>query len=42
MWVLKKQQESVIRATEMRVLRCIAERRMVDRVRNEMRAPQLA
>ena len=34
MWVLKKQQESVIQATEMRVLRCIVEKRMVDRVGN--------
>ena len=33
-WVLKKQQESVIQAVEMRVLRRIAEKRMVDRVRN--------
>ena len=33
-WVLNKQQESAIRAVEMRVLRRIAEKRMVDRVRN--------
>ena len=33
-WVLNKQQESAIQATEMRVLRRIAEKRMVDRVRN--------
>ena len=33
-WVLKKQQESAIQAVEMRVLRQIAEKRMVDRVRN--------
>ena len=34
MWVLNKQQESAIQAVEMRVLRQIAEKRMVDRVRN--------
>ena len=33
-WVLNKQQESAIQAVEMRVLRRIAEKRMVDRVRN--------
>ena len=33
-WVLNKQQESAIQAVEMRVLRQIAEKRMVDRVRN--------
>ena len=33
-WVLNKQQESVIQAVEMRVLRRIAEKRMVDSVRN--------
>lgn len=33
-WVLSKQQESAIQATEMNVLRRIAERRRVDRVRN--------
>ena len=34
MWVLNKQQESAIQATEMRVLRRTAEKRMVGRVRN--------
>ena len=33
-WVLNKQQESAIQATEMRVLRRIAEKRLVDRVWN--------
>ena len=33
-WVLNKQRESAIQATEMRVLRIIAEKRMVDRVKN--------
>ena len=33
-WVLNKPQESAIQATEMRVLRRIAGKRMVDRVRN--------
>ena len=33
-WVLKKQQESAVQATEMRVLRQIVEKRRVDRVRN--------
>ena len=33
-WVLNKQQESAIQAVEMRVLRRIAEKRMVDGVRN--------
>ena len=33
-WVLNKQQESAIQAVEMRVLRQIAKKRMVDRVRN--------
>ena len=33
-WVLNKKQESVIQATEMRVLRRIAKKRMVDRVWN--------
>ena len=33
-WILNKQQESAIQAVEMRVLRRIAEKRMVDRVRN--------
>ena len=33
-WALNKQQESAIQAVEMRVLRRIAEKRMVDRVRN--------
>ena len=32
-WVLNKQQESAIQAMEMRVLRRIAEKRRVDRVR---------
>ncbi|MDA8002322.1 MAG: hypothetical protein MPL62_13665, partial [Alphaproteobacteria bacterium] len=34
MWVLNKQQESAVQATEMRVLRQIVEKRRVDRVRN--------
>ena len=34
MWVLNKQQESAVQATEMRVLRRIVEKRRVDRVRN--------
>ena len=34
MWVLNKQQESVIQAAAMRVLRRIAEKRMVKRVSN--------
>ena len=33
-WVLNKQQESAVQATEMRVLRQIVEKRRVDRVRN--------
>ena len=33
-WVLNKQQESAIQPTEMRVLRRIAEKRLVDRVWN--------
>ena len=33
-WVLSKQQELAIQATEMRVLRRIVEKRMVDRVQN--------
>ena len=33
-WVLNKQQESAVQATEMRVLRRIVEKRRVDRVRN--------
>ena len=33
-WVLSKQQESAIQATEMRVLRRISEKRRVDRVGN--------
>ena len=33
-WVVTKQQESATQATEKKVLRCIAETRMVDRVRN--------
>ena len=33
-WVLDKKQESAIQATEMRVLRRIAEKSIVDRVRN--------
>ena len=33
-WVLNKQRESAIQAVEMRVLRRIAEKRMVDRVKN--------
>ena len=33
-WVLNKAQEAAIQATEMRVLRRIAKKRMVDRVRN--------
>ena len=34
MWVLNKQQEAVIQAAAMRVLRRIAEKRMVKRVSN--------
>ena len=34
-WVVNKQQESAIHATEKKVLRRITEKRMVDRVRNE-------
>ena len=34
MWVLNKQQESAVQATEMHVLRRIVEKRRVDRVRN--------
>ena len=33
-WVLNKQQESSVQATEMHVLRRIVEKRRVDRVRN--------
>ena len=33
-WVLNKQQDSAVQATEMRVLRQIVEKRRVDRVRN--------
>ena len=33
-WVLNKQQESAIQPTEMRMLRRIEEKRMVDRVQN--------
>ena len=33
-WVLNKQQDSAIQATEMRVLRRIAEKSRLDRVRN--------
>ena len=33
-WVLNKQQDSAVQATEMCVLRQIAEKRRVDRVRN--------